>query len=338
MKIRALSSLLAVCVLASVASAEPITLRFATAAPDGTAWARLFRAMGRDIEVDSKGAVIAKFYFGGIAGSEKQMLDRLKRNQLDAVMSGGMMCMSLSPSMRVLRLLGLFQTREEASYALGRLRATIDKEFAANGFYNMGEATLGADMMFTRTPVLTVADLRKARLWYWDLDEPMREQLRAMGVPAVGLPLEDAARAFEDKRTDGFLAVPTAALAFQWSAGTQYLSELRLGFLPGCMVMTTHAWEQLTVEERTLLRGATAKTQLRLEELGRTQDAELLGGLFARQGVKQTPVSAGFASEFFEAAHVARQAVRDKLVPGELIDRVTGWLADLRAENPQRTN
>jgi TRAP-type transport system periplasmic protein len=338
-KIRLLSSLLVLCVLASAAAAEPVTLRIATAAPDGTAWARLFRTMGRDIEADSHGAVVTKWYFSGIAGSELQMLDRLKKNQLDVVMSGGMMCMTLSPSIRVLRLLGLFQSRDEASYVMGRLRSTIDREFAERGFHNMGEASLGSDMMFTRMPIESVADLKKARLWYWDLDEPMRAQLAAAGLPAVGLPVEDAARAFEDKRIDGFLAIPAAALAYQWSAQSHYLSELHLGFLPGCMVMTNHAWDELTVDERNGLNTATAKFQARLEQLGRSQDAELLGGLFAHQGVKQTAVSTGFASEFFEVARAARDAVRDKLVPGELIDKVVGWLADYRAEYQRpRTN
>src|SRR5262249_46981304 len=141
------------------------------------------------------------------------------------------------------------------------------------------------------------------------------------------------------QRTDGFLAVPTAVLAFQWSAGTRYLSDLHLGFLPGCMVMTNHAWDQLTQEQRVILQEVTARTQARLEGLGRSPDAQLRGGLFARQGVKKTPVSAGFASEFFEAARVARVALRDKLVPGALIDRVTGWIADYRAEYARpRTN
>ena len=338
MKARLLSSLLALCALASVASAEPITLRFATVAPDGTAWARVFRAMGRDLEADSKGQIVSKWYFGGIAGNERQMLDRLKKNQLDAVMSGGMMCMTLSPSMRVLRLLGLFQSRDESAYVLGRLRADIDREFAAAGFHNMGEASLGSDMMFTRQPVTSVADLKKTRLWFWDLDEPMRAQLEALHLPVVGLPVEEAGRAFEDKRTDGFLAVPTAALAYQWSAQTPYLSELHLGFLPGCMVMSNHAWDQLTVEERTLLTTATAKTQARLEDLSRTQDAQLIGTLFARQGVKMTPVTPAFASEFFELARTARDAVRDKLVPGAVIDRVAGWLADFRAEYARPRN
>ena len=328
-----------VCALAAPAAAEPVTLRFATAAPDGTAWARLFRTMGRELEADSHGGIMTKWYFGGIAGNETQMLDRMKRGQLDAVLSGGMMCMTLSPSMRVLRLLGLFQSREEASYVLGRLRGTIDKEFAAAGFQNLGEASLGSDMMFTRAPVTSLAELKKTRLWFWDLDQPMRAQLQAMGVPAVATPVEEALRAFEDKRTDGYLAVPTAVLAFQWWAGTRYLSELRLGFLPGCMVVSHRAWDQLTIEERTQLTTVTAKTQARLEELSRSQDEALLNGLFQRQGVKKTPVTPAFASEFFEAARTARASLRDKLIPGDLIDRVTGWLADFRAEYARpRTN
>ncbi|MGZ3407940.1 MAG: TRAP transporter substrate-binding protein DctP, partial [Polyangia bacterium] len=128
MKTRLVASICVLLALASAAAAEPVTLRFATAAPDGTAWARLFRAMGRDIAADSNGAVATKWYFGGIAGSELQMLDRLRKNQLDAVMSGGMMCMKLSPSIRALRLLGLFQSRDEASYVLGRVRPSIDRE------------------------------------------------------------------------------------------------------------------------------------------------------------------------------------------------------------------
>ncbi len=339
MRISSLASIVLLCALATPVVAEPVTLRFATAAPDGTAWARLFRTMGRELEADSHGALTTKWYFSGIAGNELQMLERMQKGQLDAVLSGGMMCMKLSPSMRVLRLLGLFQSRDEASYALGRLRDTIDREFAAAGFVNLGEASLGSDMMFTRAPVNSLADLKKTRLWFWDLDDPMRSQLQAMGVPAVGLPVEEAARAFEDKRTDGFLAVPTAVLAFHWSAGTRSLSELRLGFLPGCMVVANRAWDQLSVEERKLLTDATAKTRARLEELSRSQDAELLDTLFARQGVKKTAVSAGFASEFFESARAVRDKLRDKLVPGALIDRVTGWLADYRAEYARpRTN
>jgi len=330
--LRVLTALVALLAVAR-AGAAPVVLHFATAAPDGTAWARLFRTMGRELETNSRGEIASKWYFGGIAGSETEMLDRMHRGQLDVVMSGGMMCMKLSPSMRVLRVLGLFQSRDEASYALGRLRPTIDAEMAQAGYRNIGEAVLGSDMLFTRAPVTSMAELRATRFWYWDLDDAMREQLKALGVPAIGMPVENAERAYEDHRIDGFLAVPTAALAFQWTVASKYLSELRLGALPGCMIMTNRAWDQLSVDARNVVTVAAATFQARLEQLGRAQDEQLLGGLLAKQGLRKLPVPAGFASDFFEAARRVRENLRDKLVPGALIDRVVGWVADFRAEH-----
>ena len=325
MKLRLLLALALLCVLHSLASADPITLRFATAAPDGTAWARLFRAMGRDIETDSKGAVTTKWYFGGIAGSELETLERLKRNQLDAVMSGGALCMKLSPSMRALRLIGLYESRAEASYVLGRLRPTIDREVTDAGFHSVGVAMLGPDMLFTRAPVTSVAELRKTRLWVWDADPAMLAQFGAIGVPAVAMGVERAGRAYEDKQIDGFLSVPTAALAFQWSAATKSLTQLHLGYLPGCMVVTQRQWDALDVGEREVINAALAKFLARLEDLGRRQDAELLGGLFERQGVKSVTISPAFAAELTALARTARDAVRDKLCrPGSSIASTPG--------------
>lgn len=335
MNVRLLAVLAVLCARHSAASAETITLRFATAAPDGTAWARLFRAMGRDVESDSNGAVTTKWYFGGIAGSELETLERLKKNQLDAVMSGGPLCMKLSPSMQALRLIGLYQSRAEASYVLGRLRPTIEREVADAGFHNIGVAMLGPDVIFTRAPVTSVAELRKTRLWVWDIDPMMLAQFAAIGVPAVGMGVERGMGAYEEKRIDGFLSVPTAALAFQWSAATKSLAELNLGYLPGCMVVTQRLWDALDVGERAAITASLARFLARLEDLGRRQDAELLGGLFERQGLKRVTISPAFATEFSAMTKVARDAVRDKILPGELIDRVKTWVSDYRAEHQE---
>jgi TRAP-type C4-dicarboxylate transport system substrate-binding protein len=326
-------ALAVLCALQSPADADSVTLRFATAAPDGTAWARLFRAMGRDIEADSKGAVTTKWYFGGIAGSELGMLDRLKKNQLDAVMSGGPLCMKLSPSLRAIRLIGLYQSRAEAAYVLGRLRPTVEREITEAGFHNIGVAMLGPDLLFTRAPITSVAELRKTRLWVWDVDPAMLAQFAAIGVPAAAMGVERASRAYEEHQIDGFLSVPTAALAFQWSAATRDLTELRLGYLPGCMVVTQSMWDTLDVGERAVINDSLARFLARLEDLGRRQDAELLGGLFERQGLTPVTISPAFAAEFLALAKVARASLRDKLLPGELMDRVMKWVGDYRAEH-----
>ena len=310
-----------------------VVLRMAAIAPDGASWTRELKAFARELESRTHGRVRMKWYWGGIAGDEVQVLERIRRDQLDGQASA-QACERVAPSLRITRVLGLFQSRDETSYVMRRLRASLDEEMRQNGFVGF-IAGMGNDIVFTRHPVRSLADLRRAHIWLWNIDELMRGQLEAAGVKPVMLPVDDALRAYEDGQTDGFFAVPTAALAYQWSARAHYLTDLRIGFLPGCLILTNRAFDALTLDEQQALRDAAAQLILRFDELGRSDDAKLMGGLFQRQGLRVMQPSPMFRSEFFAAAEEARQHIPASLIPPELLQKVGGWLADYRAQHRQ---
>ena len=240
----ALAALLLTLVAPSLAHADPVTLRLATIAPTGTGWAREFSAWGRDIEAGTHGNVRVKIYFSAIGGDEFTVLDRIKREQLDGAI-GSESCVRLGPSLKVTRIFGLFQSREESFYILGRLLPKLDQEFLRNGFVNLGEATLGPELLFTREPVRDMAELRKTLLWVWEDDAELRTQAPALGLRVVATPLDGGARAYDDKSVDGFIAMPTAALAFQWSTQAKYLTNLDLSYRNGCVFVASRAFDAL---------------------------------------------------------------------------------------------
>jgi TRAP-type C4-dicarboxylate transport system substrate-binding protein len=315
-----------------VAGADPVTLRLATIAPEGTAWARELGAFAREVASTTNGALRIKIYYAGIAGDEFTVLERIKRDQLDGIV-GSEICLHVSPSMRVTRIVGLFQSREESQYVMTRLKPTIDAEFLRAGFSNLGEATLGPEVLFTRQPVRDLGELRKTTLWIWDLDDALRDQGAQLGLHVVPRPIEQAARAYDESVVDGFIAIPTGALAWQWSAQARYLEDLRVSFRTGCLVFASRAFDALPIESQQQLRSASAKLRARIEDLGRRQDDELLGGLLARQGLQNVAVSERFRSEFFDAAREARTRRPSGVVPAPLVQTVLSWLADYRAEH-----
>jgi len=319
----------------SIARGEPVVLRFGTVAPDGTAWARIAKQTGADLAAATHGTVVSKWYFGGIAGDELQMLERVHKDQLDGIVSAGMLCEKLSPSMRVLRMVGLFQTRDESGYVAGRLKALFDEDFRKQGFVNLGDVGIGPDLIFSREPIRNMDELRRAKLWTWSLDEVFVATFSMLGMHAVPLPIDSAYRAYEDHRVDGFLAVPTAALGFQWSTQARYLTDLHIAFLRACILISTRAFDPLPTEAKMALLNSSAKGMMQLENRGREQDDQLLGGLFAKQGMKMVPVTEAFRAEFFAQARAAREqlAQMGKLVRPELVQRVLTLLADYRAEH-----
>jgi len=326
----------AVCALSLAAStaagAETVTLRMATVAPDGTAWARELRAAAREVEEQTRGRLKLKWYMGAIAGDEVAVADRIKRGQLDGAASGGMLCAQAAPALRILRIPGLVQDRKQATYVVGRLRPTADAQFRKAGYVNLAYTLLGASVLFTRAPVRTWDDLKRVSLWRWDLDEVSTAMLRGAGLQIVALPLEQAGAAYDDKRIDGFGALPAAALAFQWSAQARYFTELPMDYLVGCVVVSTHAFDALPLDERHALVGAMGKLALRAQDLEERMSEALFGSLFEKQGMHRVPPSKLLWAEFFENARDARTRLADKLVDRALLTRVLGWLGDYHAE------
>lgn len=326
-------ALVALTLLCAVAHADPVRIRIASVAPEGTSWAREFAALTRDVAAGTDGQVQLKFYLGGVAGDEMTVVDRIRRGQLDGS-AAAVNCEVLAPSFRVAHVLGLFRSRDEFRHVLGKLRQRLYKEFRAAGFAGLGLGNFGNVILFSRHPVRSMAELKKHRYWVWKQDEVWTRFLPEMGIQGTPLDIGDAARAYEDARVDGFFSVPMAALAFQWSAQTRYFSDMHMAAVPGCLIVAQRALDPLPLAHQQAIREAGARMEARFEEIGRREDAALIGGLFERQGLIRVHADDTFRAEFFEAARQARERIGPALVPPELIQQVLAWLADYRADHP----
>ena len=233
--------------------------------------------------------------------------------------------------MRVMRVVGLLTTDREARFVAGRLWSIFEAELHKSGTVGLGAATLGPHILFSRTPIRSLDELRQSRLWVWDRDDVLRAELQKFGANMVALPVGEALRAYDEGRIDGFIAPPSVALAFQWSAATRYVTDLRLDFITGCVVISDRAFDPLPLVARDVIRSAGGKLAVRFADISTQQDAMLLNGLFRKQGVTTVPVDPRFATEFFELARATRDKLDPHLVPPALLQRVLGILADFRA-------
>jgi TRAP-type C4-dicarboxylate transport system substrate-binding protein len=305
----------------------------ATIAPDGTAWARELRAFSRDVEGETKGQLGVKWYFGAIAGDEVQVDERMMRGQVDGFASGGMLCLKHSTTMRALRLMGVVQNDQEATVVLNRMREQIGAEFAAAGYELLGVPVIGTDLLFLNRMPADLAELRTMRLWRWDLDEVAIKYSRALGLDIKPLPISDVSHALDQKQIEGVIAVPTAALAFQWAAHTKVLVRMPLGVIPGCFVITQRAFNRLPIDQQNVVRGAAAKAIVRFLDLQKQQDEALLGSLFEKQGLRVDAPPDMLRTQYYAAVRVVRDKVAMQVLPKVTLDRIMELLADFRAEH-----
>lgn len=318
---------------ASVGGADVTRLRFAAIAPEGTAWAREVKAFVREIETVSEGRVTVRVYLGGIAGDDLEMGRRMRRDQLDRVLSAGTVCQEVAPAFLALRIPGLLMSRDEASYVANRLMPRFREQARAHGAVLLSIAPLGRDVVLSRTPIDSLEALRRLKLWQWDIEPATIAYSRAMGLQILPLPVGDAGQAYEAGKIDGFIAIPSAIFGFQWFARRIFLSQLPFAPVFGCVIMSAPSFDRLPPELREVVQAAAAKLGQRFAESTKAQDEQLLSGLFDKQGVTSVPVSAELRVRFLQAAHEARDRLAGTIVPGELLMQVQSMLADYRSEH-----
>jgi TRAP-type C4-dicarboxylate transport system substrate-binding protein len=318
---------------ASTAAADPVVLRMATVAPEGTGWANECRTFAREVEARTNGRVHIKWYMNGVAGDETEITERMKRGQLDGAGSGGMVCSKVAPSMKVGRLPGIFQSRDEATFVMNKLQPIFEREARDAGFVYLVGASIGDDMLFSRTPVRTMADLKKLHTWRWSADDVAIRLNQEMSLPTVPADLADARQLFEQGRVDSFWSVPTAAVAFQWTVAAPYLLDLHESHVFGCVLVSAHLYDALRPEDRQQVSAAAARLGVAFDELAVNTEKFLFGGALQHQGVKIVPASESLRAEFFGAAVAARQRAGNQVVSPTLITRVMSLLSDYRAEH-----
>ena len=77
-----LLSLLCILCHPACVMAEPVVIKFATLAPEGTPWMKLMEEMNDELQRQSDGQVVFRFYAGGVAGDESEVLRKIRLNQL----------------------------------------------------------------------------------------------------------------------------------------------------------------------------------------------------------------------------------------------------------------
>jgi TRAP-type C4-dicarboxylate transport system substrate-binding protein len=337
--VRGLAFATLVLLLASPAHAadEPLTLRMAAIAPDGTGWARELRAFAREVESGTGGVVRIKWYLGGIAGDEPTALERIRRGQLDGA-AGALFCGALSPTMAVTRVAGLVRTRPEALHLINRLRPRIDDDFKKRGFVALAMGNFGNDILLLRKRVESFGELQKTRMWMWDADKLLQKQMALMGMNMAPATIEHLSAMYDAGEVDGMFVIPTAALAFQWTTRARYFMELRSTALAACVTVSQKAYDQLSFEQQQALRAAGAKLAIRFEDLGMREDALLLNEAFEKQGIKKLATGPALRAAFLEAANRSRDHLGNQGIAPELLKQAADILSDFRTGRHARSH
>lgn len=316
-----LSSLL--CLFAMPLHAK--TIKIATVSPDGSSWMRAMRSASKEIEKQTDGRIKFKFYPGGVMGSDKAVMRKIRVGQLQGGAFPGGALMKVAPDSQIYNLPLKFHSFDEIDYVRQRLDQHIIDDFEKGGFISFGLAEGGMAYMMTNNPVRSVADLREQKVWVPNDDPASLNAVETFGITPIPLGIADVLASLQTGLVNTVSTSPIGAIALQWHTQVKYMTDLPLLYFYATLAIDKKVFNKLSAEDQKIVRDIMTATFKEIDKQNR-KDNEAAFAALKKQGIEVITPS---EEQLQEWRSLARKAEQTYLTKGHISKQIADQLEQL---------
>jgi TRAP-type C4-dicarboxylate transport system substrate-binding protein len=288
------------------------------------------------VEKESQGRLKFKLYSGGVSGDEPDVLRKIRFGQLQGgAMTGHGIGYIYSPT-RVLEIPFLFRSYDEVDHVRAQLMPEIREGFHQNGFELLGWMEVGFIQLFSRTPIYSIDDMKKRRIWLWQGDPLGTAFFAASGLSPVPLPITEVFSSLSTGLIDTTIAPPLGAIALQWFTKTPYMTSMPVMDGIGGLIVSRKFFDALPNDLQQLLRrtGEEAGARLLVET---RRDNEKSLAVLKQHGVTFTSEWKDKDSVLYDLRdRAAAMLAKDGYIPAPFYEKARKSLNDYRAHKGKK--
>ena len=256
-------------------------LKIATVAPEGSSWMKDLRAAGLQIRDRTAGRVNLKFYGGGIQGSDRKVLRKIRIGQLHGGVFTSNGLQERYPDVVIYGSPMLFDTLDEVDFVRSRLDERLTAGLEEAGFVSFGFAGGGFAYLLSNKPVRGIADLRGQKIWVPEGDPTSYAAMQSLELSPVALPITDVLTGLQTGLLNIVTTPPVGAVVLQWYTKTKYITTQPLSYTIGLLAIDKNALKSVSPADQAVLREVMTKLYKHFDAQNRIDNAKAENALRA---------------------------------------------------------
>ena len=305
-------------------------IKLATIAPDGSTWMNIMQELDAEVRKQTDNEVGFRIVGGGQAGDEKDVLRKIGLGQFHAGGFTGFGLGDIAPAVRILDTPFLFRNYEEIDFIYEKFSPLFEENFSKKGYELLGWAEVGFIYVFTKEPAITLADMKKTKMWVWQGDLVAEATFKAFGINPIPLSVIDVMTALQTNMVSGVYNSPLGAVVFQWFTKVNYMMEVPMANASGAVLISKKMFNKIPEPKRQILKTVAKKYMAKLTLLSR-KDNEAAKETLKKNGVKiLPPPDLKTLESYYQVGVSARKSLVPKLFSQELLNQVESALAEFR--------
>lgn len=222
-----------------------ITIKIGSIAPDRSPWDRGLEELGREWTRITNGEVQLKIYPGGIAGSESDMIRKMRMGILGGAGLTNMGMTHVYPEISVLNIPFQFHSEDEFKYVMRKMRSRFEEGIEEKGYKLIIWTLSGWVNLFTKDPVFYPRDLKKHKISFSTGSPESEQAWKKMGYQVIPNDLKDLLMALQSGMVDAFYLPPLIAGSGQYFPLAPHMCSLKVAPLTGGIMLTNRVWRKI---------------------------------------------------------------------------------------------
>ena len=284
--------------------------------PEISIWANTLRQMSTDIAKETGGRVTLTVFAGGSQGDESTVLRKMRLDALQAAALTGVGLGSIDASFNVFDVPFFFASYDELNAVTEALTPTLSKRLDAKGYVLVNWGNGGWTQIFTKKPVNTVDELKRAKLWTSAGNDRMVQWFKSNGFEPRAMAMTDIMTGLTTGMVEAVPTTPIAALGYQWYKQTPNMLDIGLAPVIGATIVTKKAWNAISAADRPKILSHASAAQKRLEQDVPKTEAAAIAEM-QRRGLVVTKAS---GPDWRKEVDGLAATMRGEMVPKDMFD------------------
>jgi TRAP-type transport system periplasmic protein len=188
------------------------------------------------------------------------------------------------------------------------------------------------------SPVRTVSDLSKKKVWIPDNDFISLETVRSFGVTPVTLSIGEVRTGLQTGLINTIGTSPIGALALQWHTQVGYIMDVPMMYVHGTMILEKKAFSRLSSQDQETVRDIMVKTFIKIDQNNRQDNIGALDAL-RNQGIEFVSLPEDSVKQWQKTVSgVPDQLIKKGQISQNIYQTLKEHLANYRSQHAKTTH
>jgi TRAP-type C4-dicarboxylate transport system substrate-binding protein len=314
---------------AAPASAGAVVIKIGSIAPAQSPWGKALEKVARDWERISNGTVQVKIYPGGIAGTERAMIQMMRLGGLQGGVFTSMGMSKIEPSVTVLSIPLLFHSTEEFGVVFDKMKPAFEKKIESKGFKIILWTYAGWVSFFSKEKVIYPEDLKKLKISVTDNDPELEQVWKRMGFEAVPGDFKDLMVQLQSGMVSAAYLPAILAGSGQYFVVVPHMLNMNLGPLVASLILSDKAWASIPADLRQPFIASIDEASRSLLEEAQALEADAVK-MMKENGLIVHDLPPGALEKWRQTAAEGVKSLIGPRFSKEMYDQVVGYIQEFR--------